>query len=143
MAKWLLLTYRLPREPSAARVSVWRKLKRLGAQLRHDSVWVLPATAATREQMRWLAVDIAERDGESTCWEAQIPDEQAERLLIKQFKAAAEAAYEELLVELKAADADLRSLARRYQDMVAQDYFGSELKVKVREQLASRRGKQS
>ncbi len=143
MAKWLLLTYRLPREPSAARVSVWRKLKRLGALLYHDSVWVLPATVATREQMRWLAVEIVELHGESTCWESQIPDEQAERTLIKQFKAVAEAAYEELLVELKAADADLRSLGRRYQELVAQDYFGCALKAKVREQLASRRGKQS
>lgn len=29
-AKWVLLTYKVPRQPAASRVYVWRKLKRLG-----------------------------------------------------------------------------------------------------------------
>ena len=28
--KWLMLVYRVPREPTSCRVYVWRKLKRLG-----------------------------------------------------------------------------------------------------------------
>ena len=52
---WLLLAYKVPREPSANRVYVWRKLKRLGAVALQDAVWVLPATAHTRERFRWLA----------------------------------------------------------------------------------------
>jgi hypothetical protein len=32
--RWVMLAYRLPREPSTPRITVWRKLKRLGvAQL--------------------------------------------------------------------------------------------------------------
>lgn len=30
-ARWLLLVYRVPPEPSASRVGVWRDLKRIGA----------------------------------------------------------------------------------------------------------------
>ena len=45
---WLLLSYKVPREPTANRVSVWRKLKKLGAVSLQDSVWVLPATPHTR-----------------------------------------------------------------------------------------------
>jgi hypothetical protein len=57
---WVLLMYTVPREPSAPRVALWRKLKKLGAVLAHDAVWVLPETPATREQVRWLAQEIRE-----------------------------------------------------------------------------------
>ncbi len=49
---WVLLVYKIPREPTASRAQVWRKLKRLGALLLHDAVWVLPATPWTREQFQ-------------------------------------------------------------------------------------------
>src|ERR687888_50422 len=32
-ARWVLLAYRLPREPSTPRSALWRKLRRLGAGL--------------------------------------------------------------------------------------------------------------
>jgi hypothetical protein len=35
---WILLVYKIPNEPSAGRVFVWRKLKKLGAILLHDAV---------------------------------------------------------------------------------------------------------
>ncbi len=57
---WVLLVYKIPREPTASRATVWRKLKRLGALLLHDAVWVLPATAWTREQFQWLTVEVGE-----------------------------------------------------------------------------------
>lgn len=43
---WVLLIYTMPREPTAPRVAVWRKLKKLGALRLHDAAWVLPATPA-------------------------------------------------------------------------------------------------
>ena len=55
---WLLLAYKIPREPSASRVYVWRKMKQLGAVLLQDAVWVLPESARTREQFQWLAADL-------------------------------------------------------------------------------------
>jgi len=54
MTNWLLFTYKVPREPSARRVYVWRKLKGLGAILLHDTAWELPATPHTREKLRML-----------------------------------------------------------------------------------------
>ena len=45
----MLLSYRLPREPSRLRLAVWRRLKRLGATVLHDAVWLLPADAKTWE----------------------------------------------------------------------------------------------
>ena len=70
MAGWLLLAHRVPRDPTAHRVAVWRKLKRLGAVLILDSVWALPANARTREHLRWLAAEIEESGGEVLIWES-------------------------------------------------------------------------
>ena len=56
---WVLLVYKIPREPTSSRAQVWRKLKRLGALLLHDAVWVLPATPWTREQFQWFRTPIS------------------------------------------------------------------------------------
>ena len=48
---WVLLIYRLPREPSRHRVAVWRKLKDLGALYLQDGVAALPEDAVTREPL--------------------------------------------------------------------------------------------
>src|SRR4051812_28239151 len=69
---WMMLVYRVPNEPTASRVYVWRKLKRLGALLLQDAVWVLPATPHTREQLRWLATEIVELHGEASVWESRL-----------------------------------------------------------------------
>jgi DNA-binding transcriptional regulator PaaX len=47
---WVLLCYRLPREPSAPRITVWRHLKRLGVGQLADGLVTTPADARTREQ---------------------------------------------------------------------------------------------
>lgn len=52
MKKWLLLVYRIPREPTAGRVFIWRKLKQLGAIALQDAIWVLPQTSRTQEQFQ-------------------------------------------------------------------------------------------
>src|SRR2546429_1738032 len=94
---WLVLVYKVPREPTALRASVWRKLKRLGAELLHDAVWVLPMTDWTREQMQWLAVDILEMGGEAHVWEAQELLGGQEARLVQQFQGRSDAAYQEIL----------------------------------------------
>lgn len=45
---WVLLSYRLPREPSTPRITIWRKLKRLGVAQISDGLVALPADARTR-----------------------------------------------------------------------------------------------
>jgi len=50
--QWVLLSYRLPREPSTPRINIWRKLKRLGVVLISDGLVALPADARTREAGR-------------------------------------------------------------------------------------------
>ena len=68
LGSWVLLAYRLPREPSNPRVAVWRKLERLGVARLGDGLVALPADARTREQLDWLAEEILEAGGTSTVW---------------------------------------------------------------------------
>ena len=137
---WVLLVYKIPREPTASRAAVWRKLKRLGALLLHDAVWVLPATPWTREQFQWLAVEIGELGGEAHLWESHLLLNGQNDALIQQFQARVDAIYQEILDELEREDADLVALSRKYQQVRAQDYFQSELGRQARERLMSTRG---
>jgi DNA-binding transcriptional regulator PaaX len=137
---WVLLVYKIPREPTSSRAAVWRKLKRLGALLLHDAVWVLPSTPWTREQFQWLAVEIGELGGEAHLWESHLLLNGQADALVQQFQARVDAAYQEILEEVEQEEADLVALSRKYQQVRAQDYFHSALGVHVRERLMRARG---
>jgi len=137
---WVLLVYKIPREPTSSRATVWRKLKRLGALLLHDAVWVLPATPWTREQFQWLAVEIGELEGEAYLWESHLLLNGQSEALVQQFQARVESAYQDILHELEREDADLIALSRKYQQVRAQDYFHPALGTHVRARLMSARG---
>lgn len=137
---WVLLTYKIPREPTASRAYVWRKLKRLGALLMHDAVWVLPATPWTHEQLQWLVVEIGELGGEAQLWESRLLLNGQADTLVNQFEARVNTAYQEILDELEQDNADLVTLSRKYQQVRTQDYFQSELGQLVRARLMTARG---
>jgi hypothetical protein len=141
MNTWLLLIYKVPNEPSARRVYVWRKLKGLGAILLQDSAWVLPSTAQTREKLQWLAAEIKDIEGGiATLWEAQEVFTGQDIPLVEQFTQQTDAVYSEILAQLSEDNADLAALSKHYQQAKKQDYFHSELGERARELLLQRRG---
>jgi hypothetical protein len=131
MPLWLVLVYKIPREPTAGRVYVWRKLKRLGALLLHDAVWLLPDTPWTREQFQWLAVEIRELGGEALVWESRMVFPGQDDALVQQFLAEVERDYQAILTAVHHADADLAALARQYQQIQVRDYLQSPLGAQV------------
>ena len=140
MNKWLLMTYKIQREPTAGRVYVWRKMKQLGAVAVQDAVWVLPATARTQEQFQWLATEITELGGEATFWLADMLYESCDHSLRQQFERPVEQTYREILAALKRKDRDLAALSRRYQQVLARDYFQNGLGQRVRDKLLAAQG---
>lgn len=143
MTNWLLLHYKLPNKPSALRVYTWRKLKRLGAILLHEAVWVLPDQPRTAEQIQWLTAEIQERGGEAYSWKATAILGENDESIAQQFKEQVDAVYSDLLKKLDKKRVDLQEVSRAYQQAAAQDFFHSELGLRVREKLTSKRGEKS
>lgn len=135
--EWLLLVYKIPREPTAGRVYVWRKLKQLGAIAMQDAVWVLPATPRTREQFQWLTAEITELCGEVSLFAAQTLLQGQGDSLRAQFEAPVAKAYRDILTALKGRKPDRAALSKRYQQAKVQDYFQCPLGDKVRQKLLS------
>jgi hypothetical protein len=140
MNTWLLLHYKLPSQPSALRVYIWRKLKRIGAILLHDTVWVLPDTPRTAEQIQWLAAEIQEMGGNAYYWRANTVLGEQEEAIVEQFKDQVDRVYSELLKRLAKRRPDLQEISKLYQQTASQDFFKSKLGVQVREKLTSKRG---
>ncbi len=135
MTNWLLLHYNLSAKPSAGRVYIWRKLKRLGAVLLQDAIWVLPDTPRTAEHFQWLVTEIQERHGEALLWRSNLVLGIQEDTLIQQFVDQVDREYTEVLKKLNRKNADIAELSKQYQQIQSEDYFHSELGQQVREKL--------
>jgi len=143
MTIWLLLHYKLPNRPSALRVYTWRKLKRLGAILLHEAIWILPDSPRTTEQVQWLTAEIQEMGGEAYSWQAHAIIGANDESLVQQFNEQVDAVYSDLLKKLGKPKADLQEISRQYQQAATQDFFHSKLGLKVREKLTAKRGDKS
>jgi len=140
MTTWLLLHYKLPNKPSALRVYTWRKLKRLGAILLHEAIWVMPDQPRTAEQIQWLTAEIQEMGGEAYSWRASTILGEDDESITRQFKEQVDKVYSDLLKRLEKPRADLQEISREYQQAALQDFFHSKLGIRVREKLTSKRG---
>lgn len=125
MQEWVLLAYRLPREPSTPRIALWRRLRRLGAAQVLDGLAALPLSPQTREQLEWLADEVEDAGGSATVWIAQ-PGTAAEgRALAERMRRNAEADYQRV-VEAARGATDGRTAARlkrALRAVRARDYF--------------------
>jgi hypothetical protein len=110
--QWILLAYRLPREPSTPRIAIWRRLKRLGVAQLLDGLVAMPLDARNREQLEWVADDVADAGGQATMWVGRLASQTDERLIVNDLAGAVAADYREVMTEALAAR-DLEDVARR------------------------------
>src|SRR3989442_14740702 len=101
--KWAVLVYRRPREPSAPRSTLWRKLRRLGAAQIGDGLAALPLDSRTREQLEWLADEVVEAGGEATIWIGAPEPAAQERALARAMADAIALEYASVVDEVAAA----------------------------------------
>jgi hypothetical protein len=128
---WVLLAYRLPREPSTPRSTVWRKLKRLGVAQLGDGLVALPADARTREALEWIAEEVLEHHGEATIWLGRPADAAARTAIRERMSAAVAAEYDAVTAEATAnRDSDMATrrrvaarLRRELHRIQARDFF--------------------
>lgn len=128
--QWVLLNYRLPREPSTPRIAVWRKLKALGVAQLGDGLVTLPHTPETQEQLEWVANQILESSGEAITWIARPSSRRDSKALKKQMQAERTGEYAALSEEIEnTGSADRRTLARwrrQYRQIEKKDHFAAD-----------------
>src|SRR6266498_89693 len=128
---WVLLAYRLPRDPSTPRSALWRKLRRLGAAQVLDGLAALPLDARNREQLEWLADEVVEAGGEATIWVGELASAHQERELAGRMAEAIADDYSAVIADATAALEEVagqrrRTLARLRRELRrirARDYF--------------------
>jgi hypothetical protein len=75
---WLLLTYKVPPDPAAKRVALWRKLKGMGAVYLQNGVCLLPKTDEHVRRLKMMENDIATMGGDAVILETVALDRMQE-----------------------------------------------------------------
>ncbi|MDD4663350.1 MAG: hypothetical protein PHD83_01635 [Caldisericia bacterium] len=98
---WILIVYKIPSEPSRYRVSLWRKLKELGAVYLQQAVCLLPATDLIQPIIQQLQADITEMNGISYIFQTKLPDSTSEKDIVSKFNEERDTEYQELIEHIQ------------------------------------------
>jgi hypothetical protein len=122
------VSYRIPREPSTPRITIWRKLKRLGVAQLGDGLVALPADARTREHLEWIAEEVLEAGGTAGVWLAQPATLAQERELAQGMADARATEYRAIITAARRPPGDdrrraVRRLRAELRRIGRRDYF--------------------
>jgi hypothetical protein len=147
---WLLLVYKVPREPTRLRATVWRRLKSLGSVYLQNSVAVLPESSAHERSLRSLRREIIDMGGTAQVMRCEVLAGASEVTAI--YNAARDEEYEEILdkcrdfhaeidketaaehftyAELEENDEDLTKLRGWFDKVSARDVLGASRRVET------------
>jgi DNA-binding transcriptional regulator PaaX len=154
--KWLLLTYKVPAEPTSKRMALWRRLKALGAVYLQNGVCLLPKTDDHIRKLKVLENDISSMAGYCVLLETVALDRLQEGKVIARFKADRDDQYRELLgrcqdfkaeiakeieiqkftyAELDEEETDLKKLQTWFEKIRKLDFYDAPLAVTAAERL--------
>lgn len=128
-----MLVYRLPRTPSTPRITLWRKLRRMGVAQIMDGVVALPADPDNRERLEWLAEEAVQAGGEATIWLSRPATAAQHRALAREMTERVDAEYRAITAEAQSAHQrppvdrrrTLARLRRELRRVGARQYFPS------------------
>jgi hypothetical protein len=106
---WLLLTYKLPPEPAARRVALWRQLKGMGGIYLQSSVCLLPKTDDHVRRLKLLENQIAAMGGDAVILETVALDRTQETKVVSRFRADRDESYREFVERCDAFEAKIVS----------------------------------
>lgn len=153
---WIVLSYKVPSEPSTIRVRVWRTLKALGVVYIQQSVCVAPDTAEVKKKIQSLKKLIESNEGEALLLEVSKFSAVTEEELTEIFNKQRVAEYEEFLEgcnnflheietetrkgkftyhEVEENEAELGKLRRWYKKIAKRDFFSCANSMQAKQKL--------
>jgi len=119
--RWLVLVWRLPSGVSTPRVTVWRRLRRLGAVPLTPGAAALPYSEHLLEQLDWIADEVSDWDGDAWVLPVGRLSEPEEARIVAQATADRAGEYERL--EADAQRISPAAAERRRRKIAARDHF--------------------
>ena len=98
--EWIVFSYSLPSKANTPRVTLWRRLRRLGAISPTGSVYILPAHDECVESFQWLAQEIQQAEGEVLIMRVPQFEGLDDGQMVALFNQARAEEYEEILGHL-------------------------------------------
>lgn len=154
--EWIILNYKLPKEPSRVRVSIWRKLKKQGSVIMGQSTWILPADDEFTGFFNDIADEIRQNNGETYVMRAAVMNDQSTQEIIGLFNKARNDEYTEVLekcgdffreieketqkenftyAELEENEYEYDKLVEWHKNIMKRDFFDASLKQTAEQEL--------
>ena len=105
MNKWILLIHQIAHDSPNLRVKIWRNLKKHGAVLFKNAVYVLPHTNEHEEIMQWLCNQIKEGGSDASLFITESLDKKQDDEIMKSFH---EICDKEYIALIEVCDAELK-----------------------------------
>ena len=137
--KWLVFSYSLPsKSRSSPRVTLWRRLRRIGAISVKTGVYILPATDECIEAFQWLAQEVQQAKGDTLVFYVEQLEGLSDREIVALFREARQQDY--LEIDTQAAELEqkintqqqievpqikeaIAKLRKRYSEVLNLDFF--------------------
>ncbi len=138
---WLLLIHQIPPKPNALRVKIWRRLQQVGAVAIKQSVYVMPCSEQSQEDLSWTLKEIVAGGGDGSIGDVRFVEGLTDEQVIALFQAARQSDYQKivqdantLLTDWSAGEVDpqdpavkgaaqVSKLQRRFDEVAAIDFF--------------------
>ena len=113
---WILFFYSVPSKPVSNRMSVWRKLLKVGAVPLKGSVYILPYTTEHYELLHWLVAEIKEMNGEAAMVSIEKVDTIKDSEIVDLFNQARKSDYQTIGQDLEEVVRKLNNIKKGGQD---------------------------
>lgn len=155
--EWLLLSYKVPSEPSSKRVAIWRKIRGSGAVYIQSGVCILPKNEEHQRQFKLIKNEILQMGGDALLFESMGLDNKEQEQIIDRFNQERNEEYSEFLgkcqdylnevhkeievkhltyAELRENDEEIKKLREWLSKIKKFDFYGAPLLEKAQEQLS-------
>ncbi|MBL0184906.1 MAG: chromate resistance protein [Candidatus Obscuribacter sp.] len=151
---WLVFSYSFPsNQGSSARVTLWRRLSRLGAISPKTGVHILPGREDCLESFQWLAREVGQQKGECLLMNVASFEGLSDQELMNLFKDKSEKEYLELEESVKLLEkatrekvsdeersklhSEIEKLRRKHAEIARCDFFDAPGGVRLTARLAT------